>query len=537
MDLVKMDELVPRCADRTCSPHRDLRALSATAQVLAAGSGQQETLLEILKILEFELGMIRGTVMLVSPDGSELAIAAATNVGDEVRDKVRYRVGEGITGEVLRTGQSIIVQRVADEPRFQARIHNREEREKGRLSFICVPVVAGSQVVGSLAVDLPCQEYAVLEDQQQLLAIVAGMIAHDIKARRMAQLEREALETENFKLRDALEENLRPVNMVGNSTAAREVYRRINQVAGANTTCLIRGESGTGKELVAAAIHFHSPRRDGAFIKVNCAALADNLLESELFGHERGAFTGAVNTRVGRVEEADRGTIFFDEIGDFSPAVQVKLLRVLQERQFERVGSNATQTVDVRVIAATNRDLEQAVREGSLRQDLYYRINVFTIWLPPLRDRRDDILLLANFFVQKFSKQMNKRIHRVSTPAINMMTAYHWPGNVRELENCIEHAVLLSDDGVIAGHHLPPTLQMPDKADRTASGSFKLLTSSFERDLITDALKRTEGSINAAARELGISARMVRYKVRNLEIDYRGLFKNPRGADRRGTER
>ena len=191
MDLVNMDELVPiRCADRACSPHRDLRALHAIAQVLAAGSGQQETLLEILKILEFELGMIRGTVMLVSPDGSELGIAAASNVGDEVRDKVRYRVGEGITGEVLRTGQSIIVQRVADEPRFQARIHNREEREKEQLSFICVPVVAGSQVVGSLAVDLPCQEDAVLEDQQQLLAIVAGMIAHDIKARRMAQLER-----------------------------------------------------------------------------------------------------------------------------------------------------------------------------------------------------------------------------------------------------------------------------------------------------------------------------------------------------------
>ncbi|MGZ3413377.1 MAG: sigma 54-interacting transcriptional regulator [Isosphaeraceae bacterium] len=541
MDLLDSDEVSPnRCEDRTCSPQRDLCALHATAEVLAADSGQEEMLLRILQTLETELGMIRGTVMLVSPDGSELQLAAATGVDQDMRGKLRYRAGEDVTGEVLRTGKSIIVPRISAEPRFQERIHTRDQSEKTRLSFICVPVVVGSQVVGSLAVDLACRDLAELEDQEQLLAIVAGMIAHDVKARRMAQLQREALETENLnletenlKLRDALEENIRPANMVGNSTAAREVYRRINQVAGANTTCLIRGESGTGKELVATAIHFLSARRDGPFIKVNCAALSDTLLESELFGHERGAFSGAVNSRIGRFEEANGGTLFLDEIGDFSPTVQVKLLRVLQERQFERVGSNNTYTIDARIITATNRDLETAVKNGSFRQDLYYRINVFPIWLPPLRERRDDILLLANYFVQKYAKQMDKQIHRISTPAINMMIAYHWPGNVRELENCIEYAVLLSDDGVIAGHHLPPTLQMPDSSDRTASGSFKLLTTSFERDLITDALKRTEGNINAAARDLGISPRMVRYKVQNLDIDYQSLFKRARG----GTER
>jgi Nif-specific regulatory protein len=183
----------------------------------------------------------------------------------------------------------------------------------------------------------------------------------------------------------------------------------------------------------------------------------------------------------------------------------------------------------VRIITATNRDLESAVRAGTFRHDLYYRINVFSIRLPPLRERRDDIPLLANHFVQKYAKQMGKQIHRISTPAINMMIAYHWPGNVRELENCIEYAALLSDDGVIAGHHLPPTLQMPESTDRTASSNFKLLTSGFERDLITDALKRTEGNINAAARELGISARIVRYKIRNLDIDYPNQFKPPRG--------
>ncbi|MGC1722191.1 MAG: sigma 54-interacting transcriptional regulator, partial [Isosphaeraceae bacterium] len=408
MDLPDGDKVSPlRCAESNCSPLRVLRALHATAEVLATGSGQEEMLLKILQTLETEVGMTRGTVMLVSPDGSELQLAAATGVAHGERGKFRYRAGEGITGEVLRTGKSIIVPRISAEPRFQGRIHSRDQSEKTRLSFICVPVVVG-QVVGTLAVDLACRDLAELEEQEQLLAIVAGMIAHDVKARRMAQLQRKVLESENLKLRDALEENIRPANMVGNSTAAREVYRRINQVAGANTTCLIRGESGTGKELVATAIHFLSARRDGPFIKVNCAALSDTLLESELFGHERGAFSGAVNSRIGRFEEANGGTLFLDEIGDFSPAVQVKLLRVLQERQFERVGSNNTHTIDARIITATNRDLETAVKNGSFRQDLYYRINVFPIWLPPLRERRDDILLLANYFVQKYAKQMNK---------------------------------------------------------------------------------------------------------------------------------
>ena len=259
MDLPDGDKVSPlRCAESNCSPLRVLRALHATAEVLATGSGQEEMLLKILQTLETEVGMTRGTVMLVSPDGSELQLAAATGVAHGERGKLRYRAGEGITGEVLRTGKSIIVPRISAEPRFQGRIHSRDQSEKTRLSFICVPVVVGSQVVGSLAVDLACRDLAELEEQEQLLAIVAGMIAHDVKARRIAQLRRKVLESENLKLRDALEENIRPANMVGNSTAAREVYRRINQVAGANTTCLIRGESGTGKELVATAIHFLS---------------------------------------------------------------------------------------------------------------------------------------------------------------------------------------------------------------------------------------------------------------------------------------
>ncbi|MHC4087744.1 MAG: sigma-54 interaction domain-containing protein, partial [Planctomycetota bacterium] len=284
---------------------------------------------------------------------------------------------------------------------------------------------------------------------------------------------------------------------------------QIHQVANSDTTVLVRGESGTGKELVAHAIHYSSPRAKGPFVKINCAALNENLLESELFGHEKGAFTGAIQSRKGRLEEANGGTLFLDEIGDFSATTQVKLLRVLQEREFERVGSNRTLKTNARIIVATSRDLEKSLDNESFRQDLYYRINVFPILLPPLRDRKDDVLLLADFFIEQYSKLMNKDIRRISTPAINMMVAYHWPGNVRELENCIERAILLSSDGVIHGHNLPPTLQTSDASDTIGTGSLKKRVALFERDVIVDA------------RDLKTTARIIGYKVKDLGIDYK----------------
>ena len=263
-------------------------------------------------------------------------------------------------------------------------------------------------------------------------------------------------------------------------------------------------------------------------MKINCAALNENLLESELFGHEKGAFTGAIQSRKGRLEEAGDGTIFLDEIGDFSPTIQVKLLRVLQEREFERVGSNRTLKTNARIIVATNHDLEKAVEYGGFRQDLYYRINVFPIFLPPLRVRKDDILLLADHFAELYSKKMGKDIRRISTSAINMMVSYHWPGNVRELENCIERAVLLSSDGVIHGHHLPPTLQTSETSGTIGTGSLKERTDLFERDLIIDVLKQCNGNLAAAARDLKTTARIIRYKVKELSIDYK-RYRNKKG--------
>jgi Nif-specific regulatory protein len=516
----------------TIEPHKQqLETLASISRLLATHSGQRQLLAAVLDELEQQLGMLRGTILLRTPNGRELVVAAAQSVESAQAAEQRYQLGEGIVGRVVETAEPALIPRVADEPRFMNRIHRREEQETQDVGFVCVPIVMDMEVVGTLSVDISRGANPDLEQQAQVLGIVASLIAYDVRARQSESLQRQTWEAENLRLRDALEERFRPENIIGNSHEMRDVYLKIRQVAAADTTALVRGESGTGKELVASAIHYSSPRAQRPFVRVNCAALSENLLESELFGHEKGAFTGALYSRIGRLEEAEGGTLFLDEIGDFSPAVQVKLLRVLQERQYERVGSNKTAQADVRVITATNKDLEAAVKQGTFRQDLYYRINVFPIFLPPLRDRRSDILLLADHFVARYARKLGKEVRRISTPAINMMFAYHWPGNVRELENCIEYAMLLSSDGAIHGHHLPPTLQMPEASPTTPVGSLTACVQLLEKELIVDALKSTSGRLSAAARLLGITPRMIRYKLKKLNIDYQQFFGTPVPAE------
>jgi Nif-specific regulatory protein len=482
-------------------------------------------LLDCLAVLEKTLGMRRATIMLLSPDGEELTLEAVRSDVSPENLGIKYQRGEGVVGGVLESGHPAVIARISEEPEFQNRIHRRGKSERTEMSFVCVPVTIEKEVVGTLSADLAWSPEHSLEDTERILSIVAGMIANDVKSRHMMQVERRNFEAENMRLRNRLEEKFRPENIIGNSRRMEEVYQKIHQVAGAETTVLIRGESGTGKELVTNSIHYNSPRARKPLVKVNCAALSENLLESELFGHEKGAFTGALQRRAGRIEEAEGGTLFLDEIGEFSQATQIKLLRVIQEREFQRVGGNSTMKADVRIITATNKNLEEAVESGTFRQDLYYRINVFPIILPPLRERREDVMLLADFFAEEYGARMGKDIQRISTPVINMLTAYHWPGNVRELENCIEHAVLLCADGVIRSHDLPPSLQMPEQRGDTSPGTLKARVSLLEREAIVDALKRGGGSVTAAAGELGITPRMVRYKIKNLGIDYTRLFK------------
>nr|MBP7323555.1 sigma 54-interacting transcriptional regulator [Deltaproteobacteria bacterium] len=376
-------------------------------------------------------------------------------------------------------------------------------------------------VIGALSADRPFDDSISLEENVRLLSIISSMIAQAVRLRQKVQEERQRLLEENLQLHQKLQDRFRPANIIGNSKAMQDVYDLIAQVSRSNATVLIRGESGTGKELVANAIHYNSPRAAKPFIKVNCAALPEAVIESELFGHERGAFTGAIVQRKGRFELAHGGTIFLDEIGDLSPATQIKLLRILQEKEFERVGGTAPIKTDVRVITATNRNLEELVEKETFRQDLYYRLNVFPIHLPPLRERKADILLLADFFVEKYSTANCKNIRRISTPAIDMLVAYHWPGNVRELENCIERAVLLSNDDVIHGHHLPPTLQTAEASGTTHTGSLPEALENLERELLLDALKSSRGNKAKAARTLGISERLMGLRVKRYGIDPR----------------
>ncbi len=497
----------------------ELEALYTISRLLVSNMNQRQMLEEVLDVLDTGLGMKRGTIMLLSPDGSELLFEAARDISHAKGQNVRFSPGEGITGQVVSTNEPAVIPRVSKEPRFLGRLHERNPEAQEETSFICVPISVGKEVVGTLSADREHGEHGDLDEDLRVLSIVASVIAGNVKARRDAEAQRQALEAENMRLRDELEDRFRPENIVGTSGAMRDVYQAIHQVAGSDTTVLIRGESGTGKELVASAIHYSSPRAKGPFVKVNCAALSEELLTSELFGHEKGAFTGAMKTRKGRIEEAEGGTLFLDEIGDFTPATQVKLLRVLQEGEFERVGSNEVKRANVRIICATHRDLEALLEGWEFRQDLYYRINVFPIHLPPLRERKDDILLLADYFIEQYNNRMGKDVRRISTPAINMMVSYHWPGNVRELENCIERAVLLCNEGVIRAHHLPPTLQTADASDTAGTGSLQERIEIYERDIIIDALKRTDGNMAGAARELGTTPRILRYKIKNQGIE------------------
>jgi Nif-specific regulatory protein len=412
-----------------------------------------------------------------------------------------------------------VVPRVSKEPAFLNRASKRTELTKEELTFICVPILLNRRAVGALGVDLrfnPDRDY---DRSIQFFGIVASTVAQAVKIQRLVEDDRRRLVAENTQLRQELRERYDFSSIIGTSGPVRQMYEHMAQVAATNTTVLIRGESGTGKEMVAHAIHYNSPRANKPFVKVSCAALPDSLIESELFGYEKGAFTGAEQRRKGRFELAEGGTLFLDEIGDINLATQVKLLRVLQEREFERLGGTDTIKVNVRLLAATNKDIERAIAAGTFREDLFYRLNVFAIFVPPLRERKADLLLLVDHFLEKFSREHRKSIKRISTPAIDMLMSYHWPGNVRELENTLERAVLICDGQVIHGYHLPPSLQTAEASGTVTRVSLSDAVAGFEKDLIQDALKTTRGNRAKASRLLDTTERVLNYKVRKYAID------------------
>ncbi|MCX5873865.1 MAG: nif-specific transcriptional activator NifA [Deltaproteobacteria bacterium] len=503
---------------------QELLILFEISQILDQSLELSDAVGPALDAIAKNMGMMRGTITLLNRQSGQIMIEAAHGLSETQIERGRYRPGEGITGQVVKTGKPAIVPHISDEPLFLDRTGARKRLKKKDVSFICVPIKIGNEVIGALSADRLFEEGVSFKEDVRLLSIIASMIAQAVRLRQAAQEERQRLVEENARLQSELREKFRPSNIVGNSKAMRAVYDLISQVSPSEATVLVRGESGTGKELVAHAIHYNSHRADKPFVKVNCGALPESVVESELFGHERGAFTGAIATRKGRFELAHAGSIFMDEIGDLSPTTQIKLLRVLQEREFERVGGSTTIKTDVRVITATNRDLEHLIIDGSFRHDLYYRLNVFPIHIPPLRERKTDIPLLADYFIEKYSRANDKPVLRISTPAIDMLMSYHWPGNVRELENCIERAVLLSSDQVIHSHNLPPTLQTAEASGTGYSGALDSTLDTVERDLILDALKAAHGNKAKAARALGLTERIMGLRVKKHGIDPR-LFR------------
>lgn len=473
---------------------------------------------KVLDILEQRMGMLRGTVTLL--EGDELRIEASRGLDADERALGRYHIGEGVTGHVAQTGKSEIVPDIHADRRFLNRTGARKDGR--RIAFICVPLVHLGQVIGTLSIDR-LNESGVADDLARdvaLLEIIANITAEAASVCREELAERQALLEENRKLRDMLVNN--PGDLVGNCREMRAVYEQIRQVAPSEATVLIRGASGTGKELVARAIQSLSSRRGKPFVTLNCAALPESLVESELFGHEKGAFTGAAQRRIGRAEAADGGTLFLDEIGDLSIPIQIKLLRFLQERTFSRIGSNEELHSNVRFIAATSRNLEEMMAKKLFREDLYYRLSVFPIAMPDLSRRTGDIVLLAEHFLAKMNVKYGKQVTRISPPAASMLQSYAWPGNVRELENCIERAVLTATDDCIHGYNLPPSLQAPEFAedpyrpDSTLTLEDQL--AAFEKRILEDALLRHGGNRSAAGRELGVSPRMMNYRLNKLGV-------------------
>ena len=494
-----------------------VKVLVEISEALASALDLEKALDSILEVLSDSLEMKRGTITLVDPRTNELHIEVAHGLTKEEKERGRYKIGEGITGKVVETGQLMVVKDIGADPLFLNKTKARE-LEQRKFAFICVPIKVGNKIIGALSVDHLFKGDVSYEEDVKLLTIIASLVGQAVTIRKLAEADKQAIISENIKLRHELKGKYNFDNIVYNSPAMDTVLVAVTQVAESSANVLLRGESGTGKELIASAIHYASRRAKKPLIKVACAALPENLLESELFGYERGAFTGALERKLGRFELANYGTIFLDEIGDLALTTQVKLLRVLQEKEIERLGGTQTIKVDVRVICATHRNLEEMVKQGKFREDLFYRINVFPIIIPPLRDRKEDIPALVDHFIEQFNKENKRKIKGINRAALDMLMAHDWPGNVRELENAVERALVLCRKDMITPHEISSNLHKGDEAVLPASGTtLPEIVESIEKQKITEALKKYKTRKQASI-ALGITERMLGYKVKIYKI-------------------
>jgi len=502
-----------------CYGEREFDLLFDISARLLKGGEINRLLTSVLEMVCKYLDAKSSFLSVLNRDRNKIYIEVAKGLNDSQKSRGKYKIGEGVIGRVVEYKNPVVIKEISKSRLFLNRTRKNFNANGDESSFICVPVFDGDIVTGTLSVIRAFDPSYCYNDDVRLLSIIGSMIIQFVKARQVENEELVRLKITNEELRNTLANGHKPQNIVGNSGPMREVYSMVEKVAKTNSTVLIRGESGIGKELFADAIHYQSLRHNKAFIKVNCSALPGSLIESELFGHEKGAYTGADSLVKGRFELADGGTIFLDEIGDLPASTQIKLLRVIQERQFERLGGTKTISVDVRIITATNCNLEKLISEAKFREDLFYRINVFPIFVPPLRQRRNDITQLADHFIEKFNHENGTSIKRITTSAINMLMVYSWPGNVRELENVIERACILSTDEVIHSYNLPPTLQTADSTNTVEKGTLSAALEKIENQLIIETLTSTNGNMAQAAKSLGVTERILGLRVKKYNID------------------
>ncbi len=502
--------------DPDCYGAKELEVLLELSSLL---SNKEVNLDEVVAILARHVKAERILLTILNRETSAITIEATFGIDSTESTHAVYKTGKGIIGRVIEKGETILIPKIADSKDFLNLTNAPTQINGSDVSFICVPIRYKDQVIGTLSLHKVYYRVKSFDYDIRLLKIVGSMIGRTMRRRQEYAEEMELLRAENQSLRGELHNRILPEKIKGNSSKMNDVFRLIESVAATDATVLIRGESGVGKELIADAIHFNSNRKTKPFIKVNCAALPESLIESELFGHEKGSFTGASNTRIGRFEAANGGTIFLDEFGDIPASTQVKLLRVLQEREIERIGSTKPIKVDVRIICATNRNLEELINSDKFREDLYYRINVFPVYIPSLRERINDIPILTDFFIEKFNKRHGKNIKRITSSAIDTLMVYHWPGNIRELENCIERACILSNDNVIRTHNLPASLQTATGTKTMQSGTLDIIIGKIEKQIIIDALIATKGNSAKAAEQLGITERMMGIRTKKYDIE------------------
>jgi Nif-specific regulatory protein len=474
---------------------------------------------EVIGLLAEHLTAERIILTILNRESSHIIIEGSYGISESERKKAVYQIGQGIIGRVIQDGETIMIPKIAKSDEFLNLTHAPTAIDGVDVSFICTPIRYKDQNIGTLSFHKVYKGVVSFDYDVRLLKIVGSMIGRTMRRRQEYAEEMEQLRNENNSLRGELRNRIMPDKIKGNSSKMNEVFSLIESVATTDATVMIRGESGVGKELVADAIHYNSLRKGKPFIKVNCAALPEGLIESELFGHEKGSFTGATLQRIGRFEAANGGTIFLDEFGDIPAPTQVKLLRVLQEKEIERIGSSKPIKVDVRILCATNRNLEDLILKDQFREDLYYRINVFPVYIPSLRERINDIPILTDFFIDKFNKRHGKNIKRITASAIDTLMVYHWPGNIRELENCIERACILSTDQVIRTHNLPASLQTAATTATMQAGTLDIILGKMEKQIILDALISSKGNSAKAADQLGITERMMGIRIKKYDIE------------------